>query len=801
MFVSPSNKHLQKALVRLNLCTERDFRRCRRRVRKLARGLPLFDFLWIDALRQLGALTPFQAKVLESGPPEKLCVGPCILLDRLGHGDHSETSLARTVGNAEKVVLKSLRPPIDSSDATLARLGRYIERVRGLKSPFVVAPHSVAQHEGAIILLSRYVAGAPCSDLLVRRGRFPSDVVAEIARQLAVGLADLESRNCLHGEIRLSNVRLTDAGEAVLVDAGVNPRLECGLLIRDHVPPDLYDGTAPELIGTGNLPTTASQMYAFGCLLWQLLAGRAPFPTGDPLEKLAAHRSRSVPDVRDLAPDVPTPLAEALLAFTQHEPGRRPGTFAEVSRRFGPNAKSGARRLSAFRRRFETAVPREATLAELGRPFPFTTVAAVLFVLSGAALTLFDAGAPAQVLRLRSGVTSLFARNAAAPAAKPRTASDGSALSSAADGLRPLPAPTTDGVILLDGGRYWAETVTCVGDLAIRGAGKTPAVIVVGEQPLKVACRKFTISGVAVQRAKQTVAVQREGQTTDPPDPAKAAPDQPLLLVRSQDLSVDKCLFEMQTETNRPASDSSSAAAADGTHDAPPAIVWTMAAARDPDAGHIRLNNTCFLHAGTGVVLASYPGRIEVDNCLKIGGALLELRDWPVARDVSLRIRRVTLRQAESLCRVHLSNAAGRNAQIRAEILDSVFDIAGAQSALILLKEGKLIPGTHAVVVISGGDSVIRPNVSIVAWRPRDATVNAPAMPHTAIVEGLTAGEFQFVGKAGSRPGTSVIDFRSLQIPRRSEDPPGIAADQLFAVAARGESEARVDSRHAASRR
>ena len=75
---------LRESLVRLNLCSERDFRRCRRRVRRLARGIPAFDFVWIDALLHAGVLTPFQAKVLESSPPEVLRVGPCVLLGPLG---------------------------------------------------------------------------------------------------------------------------------------------------------------------------------------------------------------------------------------------------------------------------------------------------------------------------------------------------------------------------------------------------------------------------------------------------------------------------------------------------------------------------------------------------------------------------------------------------------------------------------------------------------------------------------------------------------------------------------------------
>lgn len=309
---SPSSVHasavsLRESLVRLNICRERDFRRCRRRVRRLARGIPAFDFVWIDALLSEGILTTFQAKVLESAPPDALRLGPCVLLERLGGGEFSETFAAITPGGLDKVALKRLRPAPDSVSHVFERLQRLIEQVGGLETPFVVAPHFVERHSSDLIVLSRYVPGPSCRELLIRRGRYPADVVGQIARQLARGLASLESRGVLHGKIQLTNVRMNAEGRAVLVDAGVAATFERGVLLRSDVPPEMYEGTAPELIGTGNAKTTASELYAFGCLLWELLAGRPPFPTGDPLAKLAAHQSRRVPEIQEFVPILRSP--------------------------------------------------------------------------------------------------------------------------------------------------------------------------------------------------------------------------------------------------------------------------------------------------------------------------------------------------------------------------------------------------------------------------------------------------------------------------------------------------------------
>src|ERR1700685_1351633 len=298
--VAVSSPPLRDSLVRLNLCQDRDFKRCRRLVRRMARGIPAFDFVWIDALLQSGALTPFQAKMLETSSPEQLRLGPCILLDRLGRGESSETYLATPANSTGTLALKRLRLPAETVDVAWENLQTLAERLPGFDHPAAIGPHAVDRGEGdrseaEILLFSRHVDGPNCRELLIRRGRFPVEVVVEIARQLASALSALESRACLHGQIRLTNVRLTAAGLAVLVDAGVGGALNAGLCLRGDVSPETYDGTAPELIGTGSLRTAASDIYAFGCLLWHLLAGRAPFPTGDPLGKLAAHQSRAIP--------------------------------------------------------------------------------------------------------------------------------------------------------------------------------------------------------------------------------------------------------------------------------------------------------------------------------------------------------------------------------------------------------------------------------------------------------------------------------------------------------------------------
>jgi eukaryotic-like serine/threonine-protein kinase len=766
VFVSPANQNLRDTLVRLNLCSDRDFRRGRRAVRRLARGIPAFDFVWIDALAQIGALTHFQAKVLQSAPPDQLRIGPCVLLDRLGFGENLETY--RALGPDRQVlVVKRLRPAHEEMARIVDALGQCIAKTRGLESPHIRAPHALFDQSGAVVLLSRHVAGPSCKELLVRRGRFPPAVVVEIARQLAHGIAALEARGCLHGQIRLSNVRITSAGNVVIVDAGIGGALGNTLLIRDDVSPDTYDAIAPERIGTGNPLTTASEIYAFGCLLWQLLAGRPPFPTGDPLAKLAAHQSRGVPDVRQWGPDTPAPLAEALRAFTHADPQQRPATFAAIARRFGIPTPTGKKRLITFLRRFDGAAPPDQLVIRQRARFPTATVALLLFVLSGAALFLLQHGATAELLRLRTapaenttaadtleradGIPAVL--NASERESQLATRAGGLGRSQRRPDLQPLPTPNSDGFVQLQGGSYEAEAVNCAGDLAIRGPKSNAATIIVSDQPFRIGCRKFSMEHVTIRRTAH-------------------ATSGALMKIHSQEMALDGCAFMDERRSEDPT------VAGIARSNSETAIEWSAAPARDPDAGRIRLANSIFASGPTGVRFVTSPSRIEIDNCLMAGGGMFDFGEWTADRQVTLLAQHLTVRQGQHLCCLSSAPFCHRPAQLRIVLRDSAFDLAGPAASLIRLTSLGDPSKAARSIQVTGRDSIIRPEIPIFAWTKPGVGQVKSLDSRSLVIEGLAVGDFQFVGH-GRSPASYAIDCGSLAIPRQSDEPPGIIAERL----------------------
>ena len=123
---------------------------------------------------------------------------------------------------------------------------------------------------------SRWIEGRSLAQWLILSGRFPPECVAEIARSMLAELSALEKSGGCHGDIAPWNILLTPAGESILLDPGLRAALrpEEGFAFADLLP-GAYDYLAPERVIAGAPPDISSDIYACGCIWWQMLCGLA----------------------------------------------------------------------------------------------------------------------------------------------------------------------------------------------------------------------------------------------------------------------------------------------------------------------------------------------------------------------------------------------------------------------------------------------------------------------------------------------------------------------------------------------
>lgn len=642
-----------------------------------------------------------------------------------------------------------------------------IECLSDLVQPAIAAPFRCERVGDELVLISRHVEGLHLGELLVRRGRFPPSVVWEIARQLVDGLHALEQRGVPHGDIRAANVRLTKTGTAVLVDTGIRAAVDPELSVHSGLPPGHYDGVAPELIGTVASPTVSSDMYALGCLLYQLLAGRPPFPGGDPLVKLAAHQTRTIDDVRQWAPETPQSLAEGIRRLTSRNPADRPAGFAEVLEQWGVPNWRGRRRLAAFRRWFDAPAPMRVEPSSRSHSPRWRALAGMLLVALLIAGALQNDGARTVLVSWRASFSSDAAVNtsddASDQAVRPdRTEVPNTELIAAelTAELMALPNPDQHGVVRLkERGPYLAREITTVGVLTIVAEGPTPSEIVIRDEPLQLTAEAVRI---------ENVQMRHEAETS-----ARGKPRPALVLVQAQKLQLERCVLlisELSTTSARPV----------GTHPSAAGIGlgWKLVDIRDPQGGVLALRNTVLVGGDCAIEINDPVRRIEFVNCLRMTGGALGQFTVPIGArsETVVRLDRTTCRGGMALFRLAPPDGGPSRGRMSIEANDCVLDLVTHDGCLFELTSEGDSEATPQIKLT--GEGSLAPSTLITATR-RNATDFArfPLDISEIPVEGILAGPYRFAGTLSLDPSDAAI--RDYDAPRRSPVSPGVDPAQL----------------------
>ena len=230
------------------------------------------------------------------------------------------------------VALKVLPDGLVADAEARARLVREARAAAALSHPHILTVHDVAESDGHVCVVMELVPGRPLSEL-IPDGGMPVPQVLRLGRQIAAALGHAHARGIVHRDVKPSNVLVTPAGDAKVLDFGIALRL--GSEIDDTrsiqlTAPGALLGTpaamAPELWG-GAPADTRSDVWALGALLYTMLTGGPPYRAASP-PALAAAISGSDPP--PLPGRVPAALRAVVARCLARDPGRRYASAAAV---------------------------------------------------------------------------------------------------------------------------------------------------------------------------------------------------------------------------------------------------------------------------------------------------------------------------------------------------------------------------------------------------------------------------------------------------------------------------------------
>jgi serine/threonine protein kinase len=246
------------------------------------------------------------------------------LVSPLGRGGMGQVWEALDTRLDRKVAVKLLTAGmfVASPDFGLdvRRFTREAAVTAGLVHPSVPTIFDAGTYDGGLYLVMELIDGCTISDLLAEQGPLPVAWAAAIAGQVAAVLAIAHQREILHRDIKPQNVMLTRDGTTKVLDFGV-----AGIISQRLTSTGVTVGTpgyiAPEQLY--NLPATSrSDLYALGCLLYEMLAGEPVFTATSPAGLIRMHLEQAPPPLRRR--DVPPRLESLLWQLLDKDPARRP---------------------------------------------------------------------------------------------------------------------------------------------------------------------------------------------------------------------------------------------------------------------------------------------------------------------------------------------------------------------------------------------------------------------------------------------------------------------------------------------
>jgi eukaryotic-like serine/threonine-protein kinase len=252
----------------------------------------------------------------------------------LGKGGMGEVYRARDTRLNRDIAIKVLPDVFANDPERIARFHREAQSVAALNHPNIAAIYDLEEVDGAKFLVLELVEGDTLADVL-QRGPLPVNETLNIAHQICEALEAAHEKGVIHRDLKPANVKMTPEGKVKVLDFGLAKALDSVPASQNlsYSPTLTLAGTqAGVILGTaaymspeqakGFNTDQRSDIFSFGCVLYEMLTGRATFD-GDTVSEVLASVLKSEPDLNLLPKDLNPRVQDLLRRCLEKNPRRR----------------------------------------------------------------------------------------------------------------------------------------------------------------------------------------------------------------------------------------------------------------------------------------------------------------------------------------------------------------------------------------------------------------------------------------------------------------------------------------------
>jgi eukaryotic-like serine/threonine-protein kinase len=267
-------------------------------------------------------MLPDKSTEAPTATSSRLLNGRYELAEKVGDGSFFTVYRGRDTQSGRAVAIKLLNEEYSGDREFVSRLQEETRQAMRLSHPHIVPVYDVWQEGGQVGIVTEFVRGINLKDRVRRVAPFPLAVAIDIAAAIAEALEYAVQQGISHGDLRPENILVTPEGQVKLADFGVgaavcaSSRLQMSTLLHSahYLPPE---------VAQGKPPSSPSDVYSLGAILFEMLAGQPPFQADTPFAIAVKHLHDPPPVLRRFNPGAPKAVEGIVLKCLQKEPSAR----------------------------------------------------------------------------------------------------------------------------------------------------------------------------------------------------------------------------------------------------------------------------------------------------------------------------------------------------------------------------------------------------------------------------------------------------------------------------------------------
>jgi hypothetical protein len=257
-------------------------------------------------------------------------LGPFVLEEKLGDED---STLFRAVHLREQraLAVRLLPDEIAPGKTAETAFARQVGALKSLQHPHVVCCYGGGRHHKQAYLVFELVHGESLAALLARHAPVPWQTVVDCGWQICSALEYLQQRGIVHRRLTPERLLITEEGHVQLSGLGLAQVSNGAYPLTDEPTPETAAYMAPESFGVSASFTHRGDLYALGCILFEMLTGRPPFVGDTVAEIQRQHQDMPPPRVSAFVLDCPIWLENLVAHLLEKDPARRPPFASAVA--------------------------------------------------------------------------------------------------------------------------------------------------------------------------------------------------------------------------------------------------------------------------------------------------------------------------------------------------------------------------------------------------------------------------------------------------------------------------------------